>query len=592
MADRRTTSVSFTSVPWRGLLGLIALTVIVGLVGWWTARGTVQYAEVSVRWRPGVRARVVASRLSLHAPEQEPLGMQKYMLTDTTPTNIAAILASPAIDRVERIDRATLVASEWSSGTPANWLVRRYPWLDRRFGSNLQRLIRPVALAPCFLFASLIALAGSRRGRSWLVARVPALTPDALAAFRIVFALSVSFVVLGSVHVSWLRALCLGLLAAFAAGVAPRWMFASFVVAFTFVLGRSIDGHADAQPVRTLWLMMLVPWDAGPRLDLRRGRIVQAPTADARRWYGLAVWIPMFMIGIAYLAAAFAKFDESGIAWATHGGIRYFLVEEAANAPGRLGRLVASSDTLSILFSSGALATECAVIVAAFWPNPWVRLVLGLAALSLHLGFYLLQGIWWSFWWMLLPAFLPWEWLSKPRTAALPSHPGSLPVYAGLILLLVALQQSLISLVRVDYAPWFSDFPMYADVQWESKDAYATFANEVRQPPPQILLAPDDGSSSEVLSARLKAIGGMEPVLDVARSVTAGKTISDEDARKLRAAAGDYTARFGLSPPRIIAVTHQWNFDWSKADFSLRTDAQRLIVDLASGVAVRAGGKD
>ena len=552
---------------------IIALIVTAGVAGaeWWIKHATVRYAIVMVQWR-GPANEAVARRLSMHAPEVEN-GIFEYILTDTSHENIAAILATPEFAQVLRLNRINLTADEWETVTADEWLIRRYPPLDHIAGRPFGVLLRRLGLAPVFVFVLIVCLGATPQGRRWMAARVPAITPRALVAFRIAFAISLLVVSISAIGPAWERAVCVILLMSFGFGVAPRVAFAAFVLLFTYAMAGNINSHAWSHPMRTLWLLLLVPWT-----ETRDSRLPQ-------RRLGLAIWIPILMIGISYLAAALSKLDETGISWALHGGIRYFLIEEAASAPSRLGRFVASSDVLSVLLSSGALLIESGVIVAALVPSPAIRLAAGCAALALHAGFYELQGIWWSGWWMLLPAFVPWEWIAERSIVPQPlvEQGERIPFYAGSLIFGVVAIQPIASLLKLDWPPYVSNFPMYSDVQFDSKESYTAFANTVRQPLPEVRFSPPDGVTADAFAVQLSQINAVDPLRMATRQLLISGSIDADTAQSLRRLANAYEQRFGTAPPIVRMVARGWQFDWSKGDFVPRSDTIQADVDLTDG---------
>ena len=109
-----------------------------------------------------------------------------------------------------------------------------------------------------------------------------------------------------------LRLACDVFLALFAIGLASSLAFAAFVLAFTLAHADNM-AHDFALPIRTLWLLILVPWGAGFSVDeLCRRYFFRRFNTEPSRLYGLATWIPMLMLGLAYAAAAYAKLDELG----------------------------------------------------------------------------------------------------------------------------------------------------------------------------------------------------------------------------------------------------------------------------------------
>ena len=140
------------------------------------------------------------------------------------------------------------------------------------------RVVRSTGVVPLFAICLLCALAASKPGRAWLVDRVPPISAAALGLFRVAFAASLALVVRSTVSEPASRTLCLVCLGLFAIGLAARVGFVLFVLVFTRVHLGATDDHAVALPLKTLWLMMIVPWGAGAGVDAwLRGRFGSPP---------------------------------------------------------------------------------------------------------------------------------------------------------------------------------------------------------------------------------------------------------------------------------------------------------------------------
>ena len=299
----------------------------------------VHYAEVDVRWVPGTEdaeRQRVSEQLSLQQLRSEDDGETWVcILHDDSPANVRAILSHPAIASTALLDAETLAPTERQEASALYWLGLTYP------GLRPLRLARPLGLIPLFLFCLLVWLCASRAGRRWLLARVPEASPMSVGMFRIALALTLVPVVHRTVPSSvvlpyiWSpRDLCFGLLVLFGAGCMARLAWVVFLAVFTAANWGNVPAHDFNLPLKALWLMAFVPWDDGlsVRALVRRLRGLPLPNRASQR-YGLATWIPIFMVGFAYLAAAFAKMDETGLRWITDGAVRYFMVVDAPNAP-------------------------------------------------------------------------------------------------------------------------------------------------------------------------------------------------------------------------------------------------------------------
>ncbi len=138
------------------------------------------------------------------------------------------------------------------------------------------------------------------------------------------------------------------------------------------------------------------------------------------RYYGFGVWLPGFVLGLGFAGAAVAKLRQSGLAWILGGAVKYHFVIDARNAPLRWGLWVASHHPAAVLMSFMAVWLEGTVIVGSFVRQSARRLLFGLEALLLLLGFYVFQNELWMAWWILALSFLPWNWIYSRAASSLP----------------------------------------------------------------------------------------------------------------------------------------------------------------------------
>jgi hypothetical protein len=450
---------------------------------------------------------------------------------------------------------------------------------------------------PWYVLSLLVALSCSRQGRRWLIERVPRLSPTALGLYRIALALALWMAMRRGFNSSGHLAIASVVLTTFGVGLAAQGSFAAFVYVLTVDRGGYI-GHDLALPIKTLWLMILVPWGAGLSVDecLRRRFLGRMNVVDSR-CYGLAVWIPMMMLGLAYAAAAFAKLDEAGLAW-LRGGVRYAFLADASLAPVRLGRVIAGSDLLTALFSSCAIAAESVVIAGAISRRQIIILAAGAAALAMQIGFYVFQGQWWILWWALLLAFLPWQSIALPVTAAaarlhvmrMPTWDSiagaerRIPAVVALVLLLAVAQQPVVSLLRREYSFVFSDFPMYSKVHVASKPDFAAWAEDNWQPPLIVQFRLRDGT---VVDAQIR---GRDPdgiLIGAARTLARGAHLTEGEARTVRLAIAGL--RDELSQELVLIFGDTSRFDWSAIDFVPRRKWRQIgRIDVAAGTIQRS----
>lgn len=573
--------------PRGPLRAALLATGLVALAGAWLLYGRASYWQLRVAWSPGVQSvtrEYSVRQLSMRLIRSDDELVWVCMLVDDSAGNLRAILSNSLIRDVGGLERVSMQLTERVTVAPVRWLLIRYPVLEQ---AGFGRMVRPLGLVPLFLAFLAIGLTASRDGRAWLSSRVPAVSPVSLGVFRIAFAaawmlVAAKLVPLDLPGLPYARGLALALLVLFAIGAATRISFVAFVVVFTLSQVDKIGGHDIGLPLMTLWLLTLVPWGTGVSVDGRIRRAIGHRTSDApERRYALAMLIPALTLGTAYASAAFAKIDESGPMWVTSGGVRYFLVIDAGNAPSGFGRFIASSDVLSVAAAAGAVATEALVIMAVLVPHPLVVAAAGLGALMLHVGFWQLQGVWWPAWWALLPAFVPWHAVvsamrrrrvdpavTPADLAMMDRRNARLPRAAAIAMCALVIQQPLVSFARLDY-PMLSSYPMYADVQWSSKEEFAAWMERERRPStPAIRLDPDASVARTSFAAALAELD-RDRVLDQAAVilVEGERSLTDGERRAIAVVAMQWHDRFGSTFPQVRVQTGGWRFDWSVAGF-------------------------
>ena len=137
---------------------------------------------------------------------------------------------------------------------------------------------------------------------------------------------------------------------------------------------QSYGTHPWSLPLLTLFALTVVPWGDGFSLDARRAR---RPGRELRAGplYGLGIWIPGFMLGLAFASAAYAKLTDGGFAWIMSGAVKYHFIDDAATAPLTWGLWVAAHPPAAVLLSLGAIITEACFISIIFVRSPWYRLL-------------------------------------------------------------------------------------------------------------------------------------------------------------------------------------------------------------------------
>ena len=348
-------------------------------------------------------------------------------------------------------------------------------------------------------------------------------------------------------------------------------------------------------PTVALLCLLVAPWqDSGLGLDAliraRRGRAL--PDAPSRR-YGIAVWVPGLAMGVALLAAAYAKMRNSGYEWVTGAAVKYHFVEDAGRAPVDWALRLTSVEEIAVLMALFAFLVEAGFILVVLSPRPAVRLGFGLVAASLLTGFYLFQGVFWPGWWTLLLAFLPWEELYRgglrlagaarpPSDADAPAVPlaGALRVATLALVVLLLAQQVVVSGARAEQEPLLSSYPMYSDT-WDSEeefneenDKFATYRFEA---------LPPEGERVDV-TARIEAIGG-ENALIAAAEAQAEDDLEEDEAQEIRdeLAALDeaYQRRYDERLGRVYVVGQRTaGFDFERGEFDRRVvDRETQVVE-------------
>jgi len=335
---------------------------------------------------------------------------------------------------------------------------------------------------------------------AWIARRMPAVSADAAALFRIVFgALLLAFFLTHRVEADWiaraapesaLHRLALPVLegapwiadriapwiavwgALFMAGALTRVSFAMMTagaIVWSLVYTMRVGAHSVEVLLVAMVCLLAASWSPVWSVDgWWRGRRADSTPSRA---YGYPIWMLGFVVGTSLAAAALAKIRLGGLAWITNGTVKYHFLTDSPDAPVDWGLRLAQYDGLAVLLSFGAVVIEALVVVGACATRYSYRLAAGLAAAALLTGFALFQGLFWPAWWIMLLAFLPWH---KVRAAPLvrlqpdtpyeqntwrPASPGPLQ---AIVVVAVVLQQAAASAARIELAPLVSAFDMYS----------------------------------------------------------------------------------------------------------------------------------
>ena len=483
-------------------------------------------AYINVRWAPGVdeatRVRE-EGQYSLRRPEFREGRTWGYALSDLSRANVTALVKDPAVEDTHNINRVKfrpgLFTQRFPYDTPTPWMPVGLNVLATllalggvlAIGLALIELAAPAMLRrPRFALAGLVLdprlawrAAGSRL-TAWLGNRIPPVTAEAAAAFRIVFGGALlQFLLTRPVPAAWAAApqnvvtgpqqLVLSLFtqspwlagwilpwvfawgALFIAGALTRLSFAMLTVgafAWAVLFTTRVTHHAVSALMMTLLFLQSARWGDAWSVDAwRRGT---PPPPGARRGYGYAVWVPSLVLGVVLAAASVAKLRESGLAWILNGTVKYHFVSDSTQAPVDWGLHVGQHPWLAIALSFGAIVIESSVLIGVLSRGYAYRLAAGAAALSLLCGFELFQGLWWPAWWILLLSFLPWHLVPARRTRAIDSRPSLAdPVQRlGIAVVAVFLLQLVVSGLKLEVRPLLSTYDMYSTT-YDSEADYA-----------------------------------------------------------------------------------------------------------------------
>lgn len=344
-------------------------------------------------------------------------------------------------------------------------------------------------------------------------------------------------------------------------------LFVAGVLAWAYV-AMSVDStHPHSTLVLTLVALLPSRWGDAVSIDAWwRRRTGREPLGivPARR-YGYTVWIPVLTFGVGFAAAAWAKLTvpPEWTSWILNGTVKYHIISDSAGAPVPWGAQLVRHPLLAVLLSFGAIAIEALVVTAAFVRSERYRLAMGLSAASLFAGIGLFMGIAWPGWWIPLLAFLPWsQWARRapatrgPGTVAAAPLPGARHGLTPVQLLMVALvigQQVTASALRLERAPMFSWYDMYAR-SYTSPDDY----NASIPPVYQIVI------TSDRARVPLRCSPHEELVRDFEAALAGNADSRERVMRALRGCGAD------LSSAR--QVTFEGNartFDWDRLRFTV-----------------------
>lgn len=479
---------------------------------------------IHVRWAPALDD---AARERLEKRHGLSLGELRegrtwgYSLTNLSRANIRALVLHPAVEDTHNIHRTKFRVGFFAPRRPyvvagAGWmpvvleLLSVLLLLGGAVGMGLALIevaaptIRgpTLALRAAFLDPAKTSRRLALELTSWVRGRIPAASAESVALFRIVFgsALLVFLLkrpVLGAWAVDpenavapprlalwlfieapwiadWIRPWLAFWGVLFIAGAMARTAFAMMTaaaLAWAVLYTTRTTYHTVSALLLALVCLVWSRWGDAWSIDARR-RHNQPRQAGTPQEYGYTVWVPSLVLGVVFAAAALAKLRESGLAWILNGTVKYHFLSDSRQAMVDWGLRVGPHDWVAVLLSFAAIVIESLVIVGVVSRAYRYRLAAGGAALSLLLGFSLLQGLFWPAWWILLLSFLPWH-LVRPAVAPVTSAVDQTQpaprswrrlMHPAIVIAVIALvgQQIVVSVLKLEVAPLISTYDMYS----------------------------------------------------------------------------------------------------------------------------------
>jgi len=321
-------------------------------------------------------------------------------------------------------------------------------------------------------------------------------------------------------------------------------------------------------PFVTFLGWLTVTWADGLSIDRWRQGPLPGENSEGApsRTYGFAVWWPGLTLGVALLAAAFAKLTVTGLEWIAGGAVKYHFVLDAEHAPVNWGLWVASHHWVAVLLSLGAIILEAGFIVNIFTRGPAARFVAGMAGAGLFLGLYLFQGIYWPGWLVLVVAFLPWMLLNRhsPRsllTSAAAAPAGRTAQVTAVAVLLCT--QGYASATQTQAEPLLSNFPMYSN-SYASPEA---FEHSRRWQMTRIVSVQADGRDIAQATGNLRD-EDLDLLMELAveRSAWVNYVVGGEwPARTV--VCERYRRVLGTLPTEVTFTLERTGFDWTAGRF-------------------------
>ena len=480
---------------------------------------------IHVRWAPSVddsaRQRL-ERRYTLALAEPRERRTFGYALTDASRENVRGLVLDPAVEDTSQIHRTAFRVGYFAPRLPYVTPHPRVP-VGLEFLTIVCFLggLASISLAllgiaaPTLVRGRLLGVRNAlldpqgalRRAASqlasWIAGRIPAASAESVALFRIVFGSALLIVplrrpvlaawaaepsnVVSAAHrlmlrifvdapwvADWLQPWVVFWGVLFIVGAFARTAFACLTIGvfgWTLLDTTRTGYHTVSALLLALLALQSSRWSDAWSIDAWRRRAQPSPRSTPQQ-YGYVAWVPGFVIGLVLAAAAVAKLREGGLAWILNGTVKYHFLSDSPQALVDWGVGIGRYPWLAVLLSFGAIAVEALVIVGAVSRAYRYRLIAGSAALCLLLGFWLLQGLFWPGWWLLLLSFLPWHLVRPPAASPAPvGQPSTAPALpskrlpqAAAVFMVMALvgQQFVVSLLRLEVSPLLSTYDMYS----------------------------------------------------------------------------------------------------------------------------------
>jgi hypothetical protein len=574
-------------------------------------------AIIHVRWQPSTgetERAALERRYSLAEAHALDGSTWRYELTDPSDDNIRALVDDPAVADTHYLNRSTYSVDAAAVRTARH---RRLPSLADRLIMVVDASASVLAAAAILLLllgrvpriddlrrstASVRAMAGdwARPVQLWLERWIPPLDGRALGGFRIAVGIgfvwavasmqpaaipasrqahraAVDLTIIHQIAASGAAAAALQqatILAAalFTLGLWSRATYALVTLGFFMLTLLNLEvtsAHDLGLPLVTFIGWLAVPW-GDSRLGVdewRRKRSGFRPLAPPNSAYGFAIWWPGLTLGVALLAAAYAKLEVSGLGWITGGAVKYHFITDFGAAVVDWGLWVASHPQAAVFLSFGAIFVEAFFILNIFARTPRWRAAAGLSGAGMFLGLRLFQGIYWPAWLMLLAAFLPWPWLnaspdSGTVRSTVPRRLHLRPLQAGAIALLIG-SQLYASSAQIEAEPLLSNFPMYAH-NYGSPEQF-DFANRWRLT--RILEVDADGESITSLVQQLND-NDRTLLMDLAEhGLVPIQELGEGGRRSLALLCERYQQVIGPLPASIAFRMERRKFAWDEGRF-------------------------